>query len=206
MIADENVEPILVSRLHRYGDWAAHCETVARLVDAALPAGPLRGVEIGVGWGLSAMTLLQRLPRIVEHMMVDEWWTFPPTSPYFLSGDIGATTSVEGAEKMREEAEWHTRFASHRRRIVRMRSAEAALRVVDGTLDYAFVDGDHSEEGVHYDLIAWTPKLRPGGLLFGHDYHRFGVRAAVDRLAADRGWRIETHPHDLWSRVVAPEA
>lgn len=206
MIADANVEETLQARLRTHRPWTDHCETVAALIDAALPRGPIRGVEVGVAWGLTAQTILQRLPRVERHAMVDDWWPWPPGSSYTLSGDVGASADAAMCDRQREEAEWHTRFASPRRLILRMRSAEAALRCADGTLDYVFLDGDHSAEGVHYDLVAWTPKLRPGGLLFGHDYARFGVREALDKFAAGRGWRIETHPYDLWSRAVQPEA
>jgi hypothetical protein len=37
-------------------------------------------------------------------------------------------------------------------------------------IDLLFIDGDHTTRGVFEDLEAWYPKLRPGGLLVGHDW------------------------------------
>ena len=52
-----------------------------------------------------------------------------------------------------------------------------------GWVDFVFIDAEHTYEGVRDDIIAWSPKVRPGGIIAGHDYtpERFpGVVAAVD--------------------------
>ncbi len=49
----------------------------------------------------------------------------------------------------------------------------------DGTLDAVFIDADHSEEAVSLDISAWWPKVKPGGILAGHDFDWPGVRAGV---------------------------
>ena len=61
----------------------------------------------------------------------------------------------------------------------KMPSAEAAAQFGDGSLDMVFVDGDHTKAGVLADLTLWRPKLRPGGLLCGHDRYQDGVPAAL---------------------------
>lgn len=63
------------------------------------------------------------------------------------------------------------------------RSVEAAKRFKDGTIDFVFIDSDHSYESVKEDLEAWWPKVKVGGALGGHDYHpSFGVIRAVDEF------------------------
>jgi len=63
-------------------------------------------------------------------------------------------------------------------------SPEAAEDFPDGWADGVFIDGSHTEEGAEADIIVWRRKVRPGGILAGHDYKEgeFGVKAAVDRL------------------------
>jgi hypothetical protein len=56
--------------------------------------------------------------------------------------------------------------------------------VSDWTLpiDMLYVDGDHSFSGVDFDLRAWTPYVKQGGVIAGHDYDdpRYpGVRQAA---------------------------
>lgn len=36
-------------------------------------------------------------------------------------------------------------------------------------VDFLFIDGDHSYEGVKKDIKIWMPKLRSGGVLIMHD-------------------------------------
>lgn len=58
----------------------------------------------------------------------------------------------------------------------------------DGKVDFVFIDADHEEASVAADIIAWLPKIKPGGILAGHDYHGDwpGVPAAVDKLLPGR--------------------
>lgn len=53
---------------------------------------------------------------------------------------------------------------------VRMDSLEAAATYEDGSLDFVFIDADHTYEAVKKDVDAWFPKVKNGGILAGHDY------------------------------------
>jgi len=48
-------------------------------------------------------------------------------------------------------------------------SLEAAKIVADNAFDLVFIDADHSYENVRKDIAAWRSKVRPGGILCGHD-------------------------------------
>lgn len=58
-------------------------------------------------------------------------------------------------------------------------SVAAAERYADHSVDFCFIDGDHTEAGARRDIEAWLPKMKPGGLLAGHDIDAPTVRAAV---------------------------
>ena len=71
-------------------------------------------------------------------------------------------------------------------------SVEMAKKVKDGSLDFVYLDGDHSYEGCRNDIHAWLPKLKLGGIMAFHDYNDiYGVRAAVDEFTYDN--KIELH-------------
>ena len=60
-------------------------------------------------------------------------------------------------------------------------SKTAHRHFAEGSLDFVFIDGDHSYEGVKLDILNFLPKVRPGGLIAGHDYeHSPMFRKAVD--------------------------
>ena len=50
-------------------------------------------------------------------------------------------------------------------------SVEAAALFDDGSLDAVFVDGSHIYPDVLADIDAYLPKIRKGGIIFGHDLH-----------------------------------
>ncbi len=63
------------------------------------------------------------------------------------------------------------------------RSVDAAKRFKDESIDFIFIDSDHSYKAVKEDLETWWPKVKIGGALGGHDYHpSFGVIKAVDEF------------------------
>lgn len=79
-------------------------------------------------------------------------------------------------------------------------SLEAVKAFDDGSLDLVFIDGSHLEPDVRDDITAWRPKVRPGGLLSGHDYgwsDHPGVKAAVDALLG-----VVCHQESVWWKVM----
>ena len=50
-------------------------------------------------------------------------------------------------------------------------SDRASLSVDESSLDFVYLDGDHSKDAVIKDIENWLPKIKQGGFLCGHDYH-----------------------------------
>jgi predicted O-methyltransferase YrrM len=75
--------------------------------------------------------------------------------------------------------------------VILEKSTEAAGRFADGSLDFCFIDADHAYSSVLGDLRAWAPKLKPGGLLAGHDYSIEwpGVVRAVEEFFGQKPYR-----------------
>lgn len=91
--------------------------------------------------------------------------------------------------------------SKHQSRIVPFpsTSASAALWLMrySVTADMIYIDASHEEEDVYQDLIDYYDLTNPGGVLFGDDWSWSGVRAAVERFAAENSVQIE-HRHDKW--------
>jgi predicted O-methyltransferase YrrM len=146
-----------------YGRTAARVPVRAELphlLNARGLAG--RGAEIGVMKGNFSATLLRDWHGR-ELLSIDPWLEVPENE-----GHARAVLAQFGA----------------RSRILVMTSEAAAAQVPDASLDFAYVDARHDYASVKADLAAWYPKIRPGGILAGHDYPEPGVRAAVDEFAA----------------------
>lgn len=72
---------------------------------------------------------------------------------------------------------------------LQMDSIDAAAQFPEACADLIFIDGDHSYEGCRDDIRAWFPKLRPGGVMIGHDYIDVwpGVIRAADEFVQEHG-------------------
>ena len=67
-------------------------------------------------------------------------------------------------------------------------TANEAAEKVTKKIDFLFIDGDHTYEGVMDDYKNWLPKLRSGCCVTLHDYnnvHFWGVEKAFKEYAPD---------------------
>lgn len=77
--------------------------------------------------------------------------------------------------------------------LVDYRSVDAATQFQDASLDFVFIDGDHSYESVRADIAAWLPKIRYSGIIAGHDFSPdfpgvvHAVTEAFDEFNVHRG-------------------
>jgi hypothetical protein len=54
--------------------------------------------------------------------------------------------------------------------VIRKRSAQCVTDFKDESLDFVYIDGDHSYRFVVEDIREWSKKVRKGGIVSGHDY------------------------------------
>lgn len=140
--------------------------------------GFTKGVEVGVDFAYHARLLLDYIPNL-SLLCVDLWNRNPQA--YELAQEVlGRYT---GATLLRED------------------SIEASKQVEDESMDFVFIDANHSYEYVKRDLEAWYQKVKKGGVFYGHNYavsHSgdSGVIDAVDEFVANNGLTLEVIPAD----------
>lgn len=78
--------------------------------------------------------------------------------------------------------------------IFKMSSKKASEHFENGTVDMVFIDGGHSTYETLTDLQTWFPKLKPGGMLCGHDLDWDTVKEALRIF----GKRYEKGAGNLW--------
>jgi hypothetical protein len=146
-----------------------------------------RGAEIGVKQGRYSDELLSNW-RGSELISIDPWLSADPED-YVDRSNV----SQDRFDAFHEETRQRLSGYGSRSEIWRMTSIEAAPRVPDGSLDFVYIDARHDYESVKEDLEAWCSKVRPGGILAGHDYvdgdlpeGEFYVKSAVDEFFGER--------------------
>lgn len=153
-----------------------------------------KGVEIGVADGRHSEYLCKMNPNI-ELFCVDPWDTYKENSR-------GGGQSQQHGNFEKAKA----RLAPYNAHLIRKFSMDAVKNFEDGSLDFVYIDGNHDFDYVMQDLIAWSKKVRPGGIIAGHDYYHFhnsGVIEAVDAYLKGhkiRNWYLtqEREPSFFW--------
>ena len=68
------------------------------------------------------------------------------------------------------QARFRQQIEQGRVQVLREMSAPAAAHIEDNSLDFVYIDGDHTFDGVLADIKAYLPKVKTGGLIIGDDY------------------------------------
>lgn len=139
------------------------------------------GAEVGAATGVTTRFLLDNCARLRKLTIVDIWK--PVDSPQW------------NMDNMEEIFMKKFKNDSSRLLILKGLSWLMAQEIKDESLDFVFIDADHSFKCVKKDIIAWTPKIRKGGVLCGHDINLFGVHKAVNELLI--GWNDSQVDH-VW--------
>jgi predicted O-methyltransferase YrrM len=116
--------------------------------------GVKRGVEIGVYEGRFSKLLLLRCATLEKLYSIDPWLD--------ANGKFDSEICNKATDRLDQ--------FGPRSHIHIGKSPEAAELFDDGEMDFVFIDGDHSYEATLADIEAWVPKVRPGGIICGHDY------------------------------------
>jgi len=169
--------------------WFDFADLYQRQVDR-IDGRPAHFVEIGSWFGKSTVFLASRIRDSRKPIRLDCVDTWAGGTNCAANGEVSKIVAAAGGnvyERFRANMEKNGLLTLVNP--VVSDSAEAAARYADGALDFVFVDADHSREAVLRDLRAWWPKIRPGGVLAGHDFEEEGVSAAVREFAAETALR-----------------
>ncbi len=132
--------------------------------------GPnITGVEVGVAAGQYSETLMKANPTMNLYG-VDPW------EPYNTYKDY-----VKKSTFSQLLADTHSRMDKYPTyHFVRKYSMDALSDFEDNSLDFVYIDANHSDPWVTQDITEWTKKVKKGGIVSGHDYARIKGRNGED--------------------------
>ena len=119
--------------------------------------------ELGVFKGAFAETVLKECPSVEKYVMIDPWrhledWNKP------------ANAEDDIFKAFYEETMQRTDFAKEKRVVLRGKTVEIIDQIEDNSLDFVYIDGDHTLKGIAIDLVNMWDKVRPGGFIAGDDF------------------------------------
>ena len=139
--------------------------------------GAAQTIEIGLGYGISALFVCEALRTngdpTARHVVLDpnQATRFANCGLQFLE-EAGVVELVEYHAEQSQIA--LPRFAAEGR-----------------SFDLAFVDGNHRFDGIFLDLVYLGRLLRAGGIVFLDDYQLPAVARAASFFVKNLGWVLE---------------
>jgi len=147
------------------------------------------GAELGVANGdFTSIILSENKPQKLH--LVDVWMTERYNDTLY--------------ENVRNK--FSNEIANEQVEIHRKLSVEASFDFPDGYFDWVYIDTNHCYPITKAELEHYAAKVKPGGLLMGHDYtmgnwvsqFRYGVMEAVHEFCVKENWKIKFITMDLY--------
>lgn len=117
------------------------------------------GVEVGTFAGIFAERILQRT-TIKKLFCVDPYISYDAYIDLMNNLDLSQVFAT---------AQQRLAPYGSRHEFTRQTSVDAATAHANDSLDFVYIDGNHSYNYVLADLEAWWPKVKAGGMLIGDD-------------------------------------
>ena len=157
-----------------------------------LPSGG-EVAEIGVAKGGFSQEILNNARPDRLHLI--DPWEFQDREDY-LNDPNNAESTEQQARYEAILSRFGAEIAAGQVEVHRAYSQDIADDFADGQLDWVFIDGLHTYEGVKTDLEAYAPKVKEDGFVLGHDYTnhasaqhmQFGVVEAVNEFVIANGY------------------
>jgi len=128
------------------------------------------GYKVGAEIGVDSGEFSQKICRVgLKLFAVDPWKNF---DDYQYSGGQKKFDSIYEHTKQ-------TMSAFPNCTIVRKSSIEAVTDFEDESLDFVYIDGNHSFRYVSEDISEWAKKVKKEGTVSGHDYTYFRPRTPL---------------------------
>jgi len=151
------------------------------------------GVELGVSAGENFFHLLNANPNLFLYG-VDTWVLQKDNKIEDYNKDEKITL-----EQRKKSVLSQLPYYPNRCKIYEERTDRAHKYFENDSLDFIFIDADHTYESVKKDIKLWTPKVKTTGMIFGHDLNWGSVARAVGEsfhhfyINADCVWASTRH-------------
>jgi len=148
----------------------------------------LIGAEVGVNECKHTESLLTRM-ELKKLYLIDPWENYP---------DYEYETSIHHKLKKAKRATYDFASKYNAIEIIEKYSVDAAEDIKDGSLDFVYIDANHTYPYVLQDIEVWTPKVRSSGIVSGHDHNYYEVANAVKDYCEKNGRKYKYEAEEWW--------
>jgi hypothetical protein len=120
-------------------------------------------IEVGVQEGIFSEYILQRTQP--KQLVLIDCWEKQPQNVY---NDPANVSNQEQIRKFKRVCRKFSHLSQIK--IIKNFSSLASYQFTDNSVDWIYLDANHSYAAVKEDIKNWWPKIKKGGFLTGHDY------------------------------------
>lgn len=179
---------IPITQMKEEGNWPLSWTSAIGLVPEIKKLGDnLVGCELGVSYGFNLVYFLDELHNISKVYAID------PYSPY--DDGPGGYVDQETIDKVKDLFLQNIEIYKHKVQFINLPSLDAHHDIPNNSLDYIFIDGDHSYKAVSNDIKFYYSKVKSGGIFAGHDYNLSDVKQAVSEFMQQQNVPLSSLKH-----------
>jgi len=119
--------------------------------------------EVGVQRGEYAKVILQTIPSIEKIYLIDLW---QQQENYFDVANVDNLTH----QKFMEATITNIKPWQEKAVLLKGHSTQVVTQIPDNSLDWVYIDARHDYKGCYEDITTYWSKIKPGGIMSGHDY------------------------------------
>lgn len=150
-----------------------------------LPSGVV--AEVGVAKGVFSEIII-KINKPKKLYLIDVW--------DLISLSYDNYNMLEANEQIKRYNLVKRKFSNIKTvQIIKNKSDEAANLIDHDSLDWVYIDADHSYEGCYNDLISYDKKVKYDGYILGHDFSfenfekkGYGVKLAVNKFIKENNY------------------
>ena len=145
--------------------------------------GLKRGAEVGVDKGEFSYHILSKTDMEIMYCIdpwIDDFGSDHKPDYYDPDGNVRMTQAMNTLAEFGDRA-----------KLIRKTSVCASGDFNNNSLDFVYIDGDHSLEML-LDLYAWVHKVRKGGILSGHDMKDGRNSGIMDYWGLQLDYQVKT--------------
>ena len=152
--------------------------------------GELVGVEVGVCLAHTTDAFAKGIKNLKKLYAVDNY-------PTFVDWD-GSDWNKDRQDLMKKAAQ--EKMLAHKDKVefLHVSSEEFVKTIEDESLDFVFIDGDHSFEAALKDFQNYYPKVKKGGIFGGHDIQLDSVRNALTYFLKEKSNEVIGVTNSAW--------
>lgn len=152
--------------------------------------GELVGVEVGVCLAHTTEAFAKGIKNLKKLYAVDNY-------PTFVDWD-GSDWNQDRQDLMKKAAQ--EKMLAHKDKVefLHVSSEEFVKTIEDESLDFIFIDGDHSFEAALKDFQNYYPKVKKGGIFGGHDIQLDSVRNALTYFLKEKSNEVIGVTNSAW--------